>query len=77
VQYYPQCLEDVEEFGGLRDYFETFTLYRGKKSLDDEDDDASRIAGYFKVMWCNSDAVALRINDGDDGNDDDDGGGGG
>jgi len=49
VQYYRQRLEDVEEFGGLHDHFETFTLYRGKKSLDDEDDDARRMAGYFKV----------------------------
>jgi len=48
-------LEDAEEFGGLHDDFETFALYRGKKSMDDEEDDANRIAGYFKVMQCNSD----------------------
>jgi len=54
LQYYSHCLEDVEEFHGLRDYFETFRLYRGKKSMDDEDDDANRMAGYFKVMVCSS-----------------------
>ena len=50
LQYYRHTLED--EYGGLRDNFETFTLYRGKKSLDDEDDDANRLAGYFKVKLC-------------------------
>jgi len=49
LQYYSYCLEDVEEFHGLHDFFETFRLYRGKKSMDDEDDDANRMAGYFKV----------------------------
>jgi len=49
LQYYRQCLEEVEEFGGLRDNFDTFALYRGKKSLDDEEDFANRLAGYFKV----------------------------
>jgi len=52
LQYYGQCLEDVEEYGGLHDNFQTFTLYRGKKSLDDEEDEASRMAGYFKVPRC-------------------------
>jgi len=49
LQYFNRCLEEVEEFSGLHDNFETFTLYRGKKSLNDEDDEASRMAGYFKV----------------------------
>jgi len=49
LQYYRQCLEEVDEFGGLRDNFQTFALSRGKKSLDDEEDDASRMVGYFKV----------------------------
>ena len=53
-------MEDVEEFGGVHDNFETFALYRGKKSLDDEEDDANRLAGYFKVMPCsNFDVIGL------------------
>ena len=60
LQYFRQCLEDVEDFNGLHDHFDTFMLYRGKKSLDDEDDDAGRLAGYFKVM---RDATLSRYHD--------------
>jgi len=53
----------VPEFGGLRDNFETFAVYRGKKSLDDEDDDASRLAGYFKVTWCCDSLTSYFVNE--------------
>ena len=50
VQYYSAELELVQDFGSFTEYFETFSLYRGKKSMDDEDDDMNRLSGYFKVL---------------------------
>ena len=52
LQFYDCDLEDVAEFAGFEEYFETFPLFRGKKSLDDEDDEVARLSGYFKVLDC-------------------------
>jgi hypothetical protein len=53
LQYYDCELSEVEDFEGFEEYFETFPLYRGKKTVENDDDDAdndSRLAGYFKVL---------------------------
>ena len=41
-------LENAPEFNGLNEWVSTFSLLRGKK-LDDEDDDYMRVSGLFKV----------------------------
>jgi len=50
LQIYDCELEKVPEFGGFENYFKTYAIYRGKKSLDDEEDDEERLSGYFKVI---------------------------
>ena len=44
-----QELEEREEFGGFTDFVRTFNLLRGKKTDDDEEEDAlRRHSGKFK-----------------------------
>ena len=44
---YPGTLENVEEFGNLTDFLDTFPLVRGKKKKRPDDDDEE--VGEFKV----------------------------
>ena len=47
LKVYPGPLEKVEEFGGLCDFVDTFSLVRGKKKKRPDDDDEE--VGEFKV----------------------------
>lgn len=47
IKIFPTELEAQPEFEGFREWLHTFELYRGKKSLEDGDDE-SRIVGKFK-----------------------------
>ena len=50
-QIYDRELEAVPEFNGFFDWLHTFPLLRGKKTSDDELDDARQV-GKFKVSSC-------------------------
>lgn len=46
---YDKELEAFPEFNGFAEWLHTFSLYRGKKSNDEEDED-NRVVGKFKVQ---------------------------
>jgi len=48
MRVFPNELEAQAEFDGFTEWLQTFELYRGKKSVDEFDDDG-RVVGKFKV----------------------------
>ena len=48
MKVFPNELEAQEEFDGFTEWLQTFELYRGKKGVEEFDDDG-RIVGKFKV----------------------------
>lgn len=48
-QVYPTELEAIPQFNEFKEWLQSFELYRGKKTGDDDEDD-SRIVGLFKVI---------------------------
>lgn len=57
VQIYSCELEKVEDFNGLTDFANTYSLLRGKSNQDDED---GNIAGEFKVIKFNTESKMFR-----------------
>lgn len=48
IQIYGTELESCPQFNGFKEYLQSFELYRGKRSANDQDDQ-SRLCGIFKV----------------------------
>lgn len=49
IQIYRDELENIPEFNNFNDWLHSFSLYRGKKTSED-DDDEHRVVGKFKVF---------------------------